>query len=170
MQNIEFIKKINPVLFIIWWSYSIKKQIPFFRDFSDIDIMVQDIDYIKYLTQKEKLECVTSENEYGELHIEKIHFPDKSSIDIIKNWSENTLRIEGFNYLTINEIIKYKVDLLFNNIELNVSIENKHLKDLFFLLKNWYNIESANKTQTAFYTLFPKDKPVKDIPVNDIPF
>lgn len=146
-QNEEFLKSIDKNLFVYGGSYAIKKQVKWFRDFNDIDIMgfEKNLDYFQFKANNLNLKFENWKNKYWTLEINKIIFEDKSSIDIINNVANKIILIDNNFYLDINEIMKYKMDLLFNDIDKNLNRNNKHLLDLMFLISKWYSFTYNKK-------------------------
>lgn len=157
MKNLEFLKTI-PNNFIIWWSEGIKKQISWFRKSNDLDIMI-DIklfNYCKFLLKGNIIE--ENKTEY-DIEIVSVIFDDNSKIDFIINneldfWK--TKLLDWFYYLWIEEIMNYKVNLLFNDLNQNLNNKNKHLIDILYLYKNGYNL-LKNSLNNINYSSFLKE-------------
>ena len=128
-----YVKNIHGIDHILGGSLSLKKQIPSFREPTDIDVMITgyQLDALKYYMQG--LEA----SEYGE-GIYSCKFNDGSKIDLITVVygieKIDTVTIGGLKYLSIKEIVKYKIKLIEKSIESNHFNEhNKHLQDLIFI-------------------------------------
>lgn len=143
MKSLEFLKQIDKNLFVIWWSEAINKQVKWFRKSNDIDIMVYDwnLDFFEFKAKKMWLKFEENKNQYWELEINKIIFDDKSSIDIIVWKAKNIIHLDNNFYVKVEEVMEYKMDLLFNDIKKNLNNKNKHLIDLIFLQCKWFKLD-----------------------------
>lgn len=142
MDNINFIESMKEFI-VIWWSYAIKKQIKDFREPKDIDIEIswRNWDIFEFRLKKQWVQI--DESKYSSYSIYICTFPDKSTIDIILHWTLNTSDITTLNtwlrYRSVKSIIGKKLELI-NNSPANENVANKHIKDIIWLLNNWYQI------------------------------
>lgn len=132
-------------LFVIWWSYAIKKQIPCFRDWNDIDVYTSDRK-LSIIIKATGLEWDFQWwNEYQwpymreskEYNWKKIQFILTFGNNWVTNKDNHTI-IDWFFYEEIGETIQKKLLPIYSWWEK----AEKNITDILFLAKNWkINIE-----------------------------
>lgn len=143
MFNKEFYLKFikNKYNHIIGGSTSIKKQVPEFRESNDIDVMMSKyfIDELLEKTNTENYKIVISTYSTN-YFICSLVFNDDSKIDIIDPLGSidafSVKVLDGVKFLSLSKICHFKIELINNNKDINEN--NKHLKDLLFLINNKY--------------------------------
>lgn len=151
MKNENIIKMLPKESFVIWGSQAIAKQNKLFdRKCKDYDIMLSSQTFSIYKPFFET-QWTIDQSKYWKENIYIINFDDWSNIDCIIAKEPTSNIIDWYKYLWIEDIILYKIDLIKNNINVNISIDNKHTKDLIFL------IDKNNRLKyTEYYNIEPK--------------
>ena len=149
MESDNIIQRLPKDTYIIGGSHSIAKQNSLFdRKIDDWDIMI----WWEHWTLFEpfiKERCTIDKSKYWIEHIYICTFEDWSKIDfIIINYNWPIVKIDWYKYLPIDDIVKYKINLIKNNLSMNISFGNKHTKDIIFMMDK-YN----NEKYTKYYSM-----------------
>ena len=140
--SIKLIETIPKDIFIIWWSTAIKKQINLFRKPKDIDIMMSFKDFSNYIMTRKEEEFELVSSKYESESIFTLKFKDKSCIDVMISpielyRSKSSTKIWDYYYLSLMEIVRFKLNLIQNDLDKNLNRKNKHIKDILFIHDSW---------------------------------
>lgn len=140
-DNLRFLFSLDKDKFIIWWSTSINLQCAFFRKPDDIDIMCDYNLYYNNIIGKEKEYNFTIDSSNYQIeNIFVLNFKDGTKIDImIKHFLnfKSTIKKNWYYLLSINDIVKFKLDLIKNDLSKSLNHKNKHIKDIFWIYENY---------------------------------
>lgn len=155
----DIIKLLPKWSFIIWGSTAIATQNKLFnRTCNDYDIMISRDIYSIYKPFFESKWTIDT-SKYWTEQIFIISFEDWSKIDcIINNNNIPFVEIDWNKYLTLDEVVRYKINLIKNNISLNINLDNKHTKDIIFL---------SDKRNNNKYTEYYK---IEEVKAEEMPF